>query len=149
MHLVSQERDYEICVHWTLQEWDESIYFYCRQELFLFLYSSRSTESKRFRSSLAPSLLWRSIERSQMKTKFCLEATKFNIPEMKFEAFISCTNSFKTGSAVSYFLTVHTLTGKKLSLKIFGKQKNFHVSSGSGFLVAQFIPQCVLCLFVI
>ena len=31
MHLVSQERDYEICVHWILQEWDESIYFCCRQ----------------------------------------------------------------------------------------------------------------------
>ena len=40
-------------------------------------------------------ILLRSIKRSQMKTKFCLEETKFNIPEMKFDALISCTNYLK------------------------------------------------------
>ena len=96
-------------------------------------------------------ILLRSIKRSQMKTKFCLEETKFNIPEMKFDALISCTNYLKDWQHRIYIFNslVPGLTGKKFSLKISGKQKRFHVSSGSGFLVCTPIYSPMRFVFVI
>ena len=103
----------------------------------------------RFLSSLAPSFYYDQSNNLKWKQSFVWK--KQNLIFRKW----NLTHSFlvqiilKIGSTAYIFLIVPGLTGKKFSLKISGKQKRFHVSSGSGFLVCTPIYSPMRFVFVI